>query len=50
MLPKGCPHGHSSTARGAPRLIDWYPVPRAVGHDDGALKGCAAPMPPGEVA
>ena len=27
--PRGCPHGRSPTARGAPRLIDWHPPSRS---------------------
>ena len=26
VSPRGCPHGRSPTARGAPRLIDWHPA------------------------
>ena len=48
--PRGCPHGRSPTARGAPRLIDWHPALAQQVTTTAPLRDRAAPTPPGEIA
>ena len=48
--PRGCPHGRSPTARGAPRLIDWHPALAQQVTTTAPLRDRAAPTPPGKIA